>query len=70
MNFECASVTSSLCSRLSYLASIMLSLSLEQWAIVVGMVTAIGTFFVNWYYKRQHLKLSRNYNHSWGDECE
>lgn len=28
-------------------------LSLSDWGIVIGIVTSLGTFAVNWYYARQ-----------------
>lgn len=28
-------------------------LSLNDWAIIIGIVCTIGTFGVNWYYKRK-----------------
>ncbi len=44
-------------SQLSYwVASILTAsgaLTLQDWAIVVGIVAAISTFFVNWHYKRK-----------------
>lgn len=70
MSYEHASVMSELYSRLSYFMSIMLGLSLNDWAMLVGIMTAAGTFIVNWYYKRQHLKLAAQVKPSWGDEYE
>lgn len=44
-------------SHLSYwVASILTAagaLTLQDWAVLVGIVVAIGTFVVNWYYKRK-----------------
>jgi len=61
---------SELYSRLSYFISLMLGLSLNDWAMLVGILTAAGTFIVNWYYKRQHLKLAQHSKFALGDECE
>lgn len=33
------------------------ALSLNEWAIVVGIVCTIGTFALNWYYKRKEFQL-------------
>ncbi|AKH63881.1 MULTISPECIES: phage holin family protein [Photorhabdus] len=34
------------------------ALSLNDWAIIIGIICTVGTFGVNWYYK--HRELSRN----------
>lgn len=36
--------------------------TLSEWAIVIGIVTTIGTFFINWYYK--HKDYQRKAGHS------
>ena len=33
------------------------ALSLNDWAIIIGIVCTIGTFVVNWYYKQKEYKL-------------
>ena len=33
------------------------ALSLDQWAVLIGIVCTIGTFAVNWYYKRKEFQL-------------
>lgn len=42
-------------SQLSYWVASMVTaagaMTLQDWAVLVGIVVAIGTFFVNWYYK-------------------
>lgn len=68
MSYEHASVMSEVCSRLSYFISLILGLTLNDIAMLVGILTAAGTFLVNWYYKRQHLKLNKE-RHSF-DEAE
>lgn len=44
-------------SQLSYwVASILTAagaMTLQDWAVLVGIIVAIGTFGVNWYYKRK-----------------
>ncbi|MCB4358433.1 HP1 family phage holin [Quatrionicoccus australiensis] len=44
----------------SYAASagaVVFGLTANEIAAYVGMACAVATFVVNWYYKRQHLKL-------------
>lgn len=33
------------------------ALSLDQWAVLIGILCTVGTFAVNWYYKRKEFKL-------------
>ena len=33
------------------------ALTLEQWTFLIGIALGVGTFLVNWYYKKEHLKL-------------
>ncbi|WP_140187787.1 phage holin family protein [Providencia stuartii] len=33
------------------------ALSLDQWAVLIGIVCTVATFLVNWYYKRKEFKL-------------
>ncbi len=28
-------------------------MSLDQWAVLIGIICTVGTFAVNWYYKRK-----------------
>ena len=37
--------------------------SLEQWAIVAGIICTVGTFLVNWYYKRKEFQLKAGERH-------
>lgn len=45
------------CSQLSYwVASILTAagaMTLQDWALLVGIILTIGTFAINWYYKRK-----------------
>lgn len=44
----------------SYATSAMLTifgLNVNEWLALTGIILGIGTFIVNWYYKREHLKL-------------
>lgn len=34
------------------------AMTLERVALLIGIITAIGTFVINWYYKRKHSKLA------------
>lgn len=34
-----------------------LGLGLSDWALIVGMACAVGTFGLNWYYKQRALRL-------------
>lgn len=38
------------------------ALSLDQWAVLIGILCTVGTFAVNWHYKRKefNLKAVRN----------
>lgn len=38
-------------SLAAYVASVTTVLTLQDLAMVVGILTALGTFVVNWYYK-------------------
>lgn len=55
MNNNNTSLTSYLFGWLSMFFG---SLTLNDWAVVVGMIATIFGFFVNWYYK--HLEYKRN----------
>ena len=53
----------SIASKASYVASggaiILGGFTLQEWAAIVGVMTAIGTFGVNWYYQHRRLQLVR-----------
>ena len=38
-------------------------LSLSDWAIVIGIACTIGTFAINWYYKRKEFQLMQDQAH-------
>ncbi|MHC5174330.1 HP1 family phage holin [Serratia rubidaea] len=44
-------------SQVSYWVASLLTaagaLTLKDWAVLVGMAVAVGTFAINWYYKRK-----------------
>lgn len=39
------------------------ALSLNDWAIIIGIVCTVGTFALNWHYKRQEFKLKQEQAH-------
>ncbi|CND88205.1 Uncharacterised protein [Yersinia nurmii] len=40
------------------------ALSLNEWAIIIGIACKIGTFAVNWHYKRKEFQLQEKSNGS------
>lgn len=38
------------------------ALSLNEWALVIGIACTVGTFGVNWYYKRKEYQLRERSN--------
>ena len=42
-------------------------LSLSDWAIVIGIVCTVGTFVINWHYKRKEYRLLQAQAHQLGD---
>ena len=34
-------------------------ISLNEWAIIIGIVATVVTLLMNWYYKQKHLDLAR-----------
>lgn len=46
------------------ITSVLGVLSLDQWAVIVGIICTVGTFLVNWYYKRKdHLLRTKGKHH-------
>ena len=40
------------------------ALSLNDWAIIIGIVCTVGTFALNWYYKQKSFRLlEKEYRH-------
>ncbi|WP_342358162.1 phage holin family protein [Arsenophonus nasoniae] len=37
-------------------------LTLDEWLVVTGIISTIGTFFVNLYYKRKEYKLKNEHS--------
>lgn len=50
--------------KVSYFAGISMmvvgGLTMQEWFMFIGALTALGTFLVNWYYKHKHLKLAED----------
>lgn len=36
------------------------AMSLDEWAVIVGIACTLGTFAINWYYKRKDFELRRS----------
>lgn len=54
-------------------ASIVIGISnwgLNEWAIMIGIICTIGTFLINWYYKRQEFRLKQKQLHLSDEEVE
>lgn len=41
--------------------TLVAGLSLNEWAIIVGIAATIITLGMNWYYKQKHLELARHH---------
>ncbi|MEM0651860.1 phage holin family protein [Klebsiella huaxiensis] len=35
------------------------AMSLDEWAVIIGIICTLGTFVINWYYKRKDFELRR-----------
>lgn len=44
--------TSALAQAASWLTALLGGITLEKFAVIVGIATSLGTFAINWYYKR------------------
>lgn len=40
------------------------ALSLNEWAVLIGIICTVGTFGVNWHYKRKEFQLREKANES------
>lgn len=59
MSYERAA---SLAGRASYTSAggtVFAGFELNEWAVMIGIAATIITLILNWYYKAQHLRLSR-----------
>lgn len=55
-------IASAVASKTAYTVSgvlVLLGYTLNDIAVILGMVLGIATFFLNWYYKHQTLKLQK-----------
>ena len=50
--------------------TIVAGLSLNDWAMVVGIIATIATALLNWYYKQKHLEIARRNARLDGSEFE
>lgn len=50
----------SLCAYITSAWTVFVGLSLNEFAILVGIFTALATFCINWYYKHKESKAFRN----------
>ena len=50
----------SFCAYLASLFNVIVGLSLNEVAILVGIFTALATFCINWYYKHKESRAFRN----------
>ncbi|HGJ5865952.1 phage holin family protein [Arsenophonus nasoniae] len=52
-------------SPLSYLGGIVTTgigiFTLEQWVGLIGIICTLGTFFVNWYYRKKEFELKEHH---------
>lgn len=48
--------------------TLVAGLSLNEWAIIVGIFATVLTLCMNWYYKQKHLELARKHAGVFGDD--
>ncbi|KGM29101.1 holin [Photorhabdus luminescens] len=41
------------------LTAMLGALSLNDWALIIGIICTVGTFSINWHYKRKEFQLKR-----------
>ena len=59
MSYERAAELSGNAAYTSAGGTIVAGLSLNDWAMLVGIIATIATAFLNWYYKQKHLEIAR-----------
>lgn len=59
MSYEKAAEIASKASYTSAGGTLVAGLTLNEWAMIVGIVATIASFGLNWYYKYKHLQLAR-----------
>lgn len=59
MSYEKAAEIASKASYTSAGGTLVAGLTLNEWAMIVGIVATIASFGLNWYYKQKHLDLAR-----------
>lgn len=45
--------------RVPFAATVGTGITLDDWAAIIGIVIAVATFFLNWYYQKKRLDLER-----------
>lgn len=59
-------VSDKIASTVSYTAGVSTAtagaLTLNDWALIVGIIVSLGTFAVNWYYKHKTVKILARQN--------
>ena len=68
MSYERAAEVASKAAYTSSGATAMAGFTLNEVAMVVGIIATIVTLAINWYYKQKHYELARNSYQSTDDE--
>lgn len=61
MSYEKAAQVAERASLASAGGTGLAAFTLNEWAILVGIVATIVTTLLNWYYKHKHLQLARKH---------
>ena len=59
MSYERAAEIAGNAAYTSAGGTIVAGLSLNDWAMLVGIIATITTALLNWYYKQKHLEIAR-----------
>ena len=59
MSYEKAAQIAERASLVSAGGTGVAAFTLNEWAVIVGIVSTIVTTLLNWYYKQKHLNLAR-----------
>lgn len=61
MSYEKAAEIAGKAAYTSAGGTFIAGISLNEWAIIVGIVATVVTLLMNWYYKQKHLELARHH---------
>lgn len=61
MSYEESAAIASKASYASAGGTFVAGISLNEWAIIVGILATIITLAMNWYYKQKHLEIARKH---------